>query len=66
MESNEKLKEIDNKNCTNYHFDDISKFEQFDFENIFIEENSYEYILVYNIPCKSLTGSYFCVLGLIT
>ena len=57
------FKKINIKNCRNYHFDVIIKFEHLDLENIFIEENSYEHILVYNIPCKTLIGSYFRVLG---
>ena len=34
MESNNKLKEINIKNCTCYYFDDIVKIEDFDFDNI--------------------------------
>ena len=49
MESNDKLKEIDIKNRTCDYFEDITKIEDFDFENILIDEKSYENILVYNI-----------------
>ena len=38
MESNDELKEIDIKNCTCYYFDDIIKIEDFDFDNILINE----------------------------
>ena len=34
MESDDKLKEINIKNCTCYYFDDIVKIEDFDFDNI--------------------------------
>ena len=53
-ETNDKLKEIDIKNRTCYYFDNIIKTEDFDLENILIDEKSYENILVYNISCKSL------------
>ena len=38
MESNDKFKEIDIKKCTCYYFDDIIKFEDFDFDNILIDK----------------------------
>ena len=57
MNSNEQLKEIDNKNHTCYYLDDIIKIEDFDLNNILIDENSYENILVYNISYKSLIDS---------
>ena len=44
-----KIKEIDIKNCTCYYFNDIIKIENFDLDNILIDEQSYENILVYNI-----------------
>ena len=53
MENNDKLKEIDIKNCTCYYFDDIIKIEAFDFDKILINEKSYENILVCNISCKT-------------
>ena len=42
MEGNDKLKEIDFKNCTCYYFDDIIKIEDFDIDNILIDEKSYK------------------------
>ena len=57
MENNNIFKEIDIKNCTCYYFDDITKIEDFDFDNILINERSYENILVYNISCKTLIGA---------
>ena len=54
METDDKLKKIDIKNRTCYHFDDIIKPEDFDLDNILIDQKSYENILVYNISYKSL------------
>ena len=48
MESSE-LKEVDVKNGTSYYFDNIIKIENFDFNNISIDEKSYKNILVYDI-----------------
>ena len=38
MESNNKLKEIDIKNCTCYYFDDIIKIEDFNFDILINEK----------------------------
>ena len=57
MGSNDKLKELDIKNCTCYYFDDIIKTEDFDLDNILIYEKSYENISIYNISYKSLIDS---------
>ena len=57
MESNDELKEIDIKDCLWYYFNDIIKTEDFDFDNILIDEKSYENILVDNISYKSLIES---------
>ena len=57
MESNDRLKEIDIKNCTCYYFDDMIKIKDFDLDNILIDEKSYENILVYNISFKRLIYS---------
>ena len=54
MDSNDELKETVIKNRTYYYFDDIIKIEDFNLDNILIDEKSYEYILVYNISCKTL------------
>ena len=51
MESNGELKEINIKNRV---CDDIIEIEDFDPDNILIDENSYENILVYNNLRKSL------------
>ena len=39
MESNDKIKEIDIKNCTCYYFDDIIKIEDSDLYNILVDKN---------------------------
>ena len=57
MESNDKLKEIDIKNCGFYNFDSIIKFEDFVFDDIIIDEKSHENILVYNISYETLIGA---------
>ena len=46
---------IKNRAC--YSFDDMIKFEYFDFGNILIDEKSYENILTYVISCKTLNCS---------
>ena len=48
MESN-KLKEIDIKNPTCYYFEDLIKIEDFDFDNIVIDERLDKRILVFKI-----------------
>ena len=55
MESNNELKEIDIKKC--YYFDGIIKIEDFDFDNILIDEKSYKNIFVYDISYKTLIGA---------
>ena len=37
-----------------YYFDDIIKFEDFNFGNILLDEKSYENILIYDISYKTL------------
>ena len=54
MDNNNELKETDIKNRTCYYFDDIIKIEDFNLDNILIDEISYKIILVYNIPNKTL------------
>ena len=41
MDSNNQLKEIDIKNRMCYYFDDIIKIEDFNIDNISIDEKSY-------------------------
>ena len=53
MESNDKLKEIDM--C--YYFDDIIKSEDFDVDNILLNEKSNENISLYDISHKTLIGA---------
>ena len=42
MDSNNQLKEIDIKNRMCYYFDDIIKIEDFNIDNISIDEKSYK------------------------
>ena len=61
MDSNDELKEIDIKHCTSYYFYDIIEIEDFDINDIFIDQKPYENVLFYNISYKSLTNSkLFC------
>ena len=57
MESNNKLKEIDIKSCTCYYFNDKIKFEDFDPDNILMDEKSHESTLASKISYKSLIDS---------
>ena len=57
MESNDKSKEIDIKNCAWQYFDEIIKVEDFNFGNILIDKKRFENILVYNISYRTLTDA---------
>ena len=46
MDNNDELIEINIENCTRYYFDDIIKIKDFDFDNILIDEKSYDNFLV--------------------
>ena len=37
------------KHCLCYHFDDKTKFEEFEFDNIILDEKLFENILIYEI-----------------
>ena len=54
IESSDKLKEINVKNRACYYVDNIIKIEDFDLDNILIDEKAYKNILVYNISYKNL------------
>ena len=64
MENNE-FRKVRTKNRTCYYFDDIIKLEDFDLDNILIDEKSYEDILIYGISYKTLINSNLCLLDLI-
>ena len=53
MENNG-LKKVCIKNCAYYYFDGIIKWEDFDFDNILIDEKFHENILICNISYKTL------------
>ena len=52
MGNNELKKNLYQK-CTCYYFDDIMELEDFDIDNILIDEKSYEHILIYDILYKT-------------
>ena len=54
MDRKDVLKETDIKNRTCYYFDDIIRIEDFNINNISLDEKWYEKILVYNISYKPL------------
>ena len=56
MKNNE-LKKVYLKNQTCYYFDDIIKIEDFEFNNILLDEESQENILIYNVSYKTLIGT---------
>ena len=54
---NDELKKVRVKNRTCDYFDDIIKSEDFDIDNILIDEKSHEKILIYKISYQALIGS---------
>ena len=56
MESSNKLKEVSIQKGTCYYFDNIIKIEDFDIDNIFIDEKSCKNIFVYKISYQTLMG----------
>ena len=56
MENN-KIGNVRFKNCTCYYFHDRIKLEDFDLDNILIDEKSLQSILIYNISHKTLIDS---------
>ena len=59
MESKDEFKKNNIKNCTCYYFDDIMEVEKINFDNVSLDQKSYENILVYNIiqkiyECKTI------------
>ena len=47
MKSNDKLKEIDIKSSAYYYSNKITKLQNFDLDNVLIDETSYKSVLVY-------------------
>ena len=56
MENNESNR-VCIKNRTCYYFDDKIKLEDFDLDNILIDEKWHKNILIYDISYKTLIGS---------
>ena len=44
MDSNDESKEINIKNSTSYYFDDLTRIEDFDLNNVLIDEKSWKNI----------------------
>ena len=61
MENNE-FKQVHIKNRTCYCFDDIIKLEDFDLDNILIDEKSHKNILIYDIRINLSLEQYLCEL----
>ena len=53
---NNEFRKLCIKNSTCYYFDDIIKLEDFDIDNILIDEKSHEIILIYDIWYRTLIG----------
>ena len=53
MESKDELKETDIESLTCYHFDDIMRVTDIDFNNILLDEKSYKHLSIYNILYKT-------------
>ena len=52
-----KVKYLDKKNCTYYFFHDINNIQNFDLNNIKINEKSYKNILIYYIGYVTIKNS---------
>ena len=57
MESNDQLRKADIKNGTCSYFDDMIRIEDFDINDILIDDKPYENIFLYKISYKSLINS---------
>ena len=58
MKSNDGLKQTDIKNHTCYYFGDIININDLDLENIFIDKNSYENVLIYDVAYKFVNTAF--------
>ena len=58
---NQKKNYIKNRSC--YYFDEITKIEDFDFDDILLNEKSDENVLICDILYKTLIGAKPCTLG---
>ena len=57
MEKNNELELVRSKNRTRYYFDDLIKIKYFDFDDVLLDEKSYENILIYDVSFKALIGA---------
>ena len=53
---NDELKNVSIKNRMCYYFNDVIIIEDFDFDNILLDEKSIGNILIYNVLYKTLIG----------
>ena len=60
-----KFKTYRTTNCARYCFDNITKLEDFDFDNILIDETLHQVFFIYVASYKTLIVSKHCVLDLI-
>ena len=57
MNNNYEFKKNDIRNCACYYLDDIMRVEGIDFDNILLDEKSYENILTHDISYKTFMGA---------
>lgn len=57
MEKNRELQKFGFKSRRCYYFNDIVKIENVCFDNLLLDEKSYENTLIYEISYKALNGS---------
>ena len=50
------LKEINIKNCTCYHFDDIINIKDLNYDNILLDQKTNEIVLIYDVGNKTPCG----------
>ena len=51
------MKETNFKNCISYYFDDAIKTEDFDFDNISLDEKPFKNIFMYEISYETSIGA---------
>ena len=60
---NNETKKVGIKNRMSYYFADIIKVQDFDFDNILLDEKSYKGIFIHDVSWKTLIGARFlCIM----
>ena len=54
---NKEFRKVCVKNHACYYFDGMTKLEDFDSDNVLLDEKSHKMFLIYDISCKSLIDS---------